>query len=81
MKGAVRQARRSSRWWREGKKGGGDECKVDEFQGKEKRDRKGEVGSFMSRRRWERLQTAYYGAKPNKAKLIPTGNSGPHITD
>jgi len=37
MKGAVCRAatRRNGRWGREGKKGGGDECKIEEFQGGE----------------------------------------------
>lgn len=37
MKGAVRRAatRHNGRWGREGKKGGGDECKIEEFQGGE----------------------------------------------
>jgi hypothetical protein len=75
MKGAVRRAerpRRSGRWGREGKTGGGDECKIEELKGGRKRRKevqRARSGLLCRGDGGRDYKTVYWGARPETVKL------------
>lgn len=77
MKGAVRRAatRRNGQWGREGKKGGGDECKTEEFQG-------GEEGEERPKERGLVFYVEATSGEVTKHRiraLNPKGQNQPHL--